>query len=481
MAGIGFELNRLVQRDNLKDVVRAYVYTALAAVGPWVYTVCVLAFITAVQGSGAESGLTYFRTIIVYNFSVSLVLTAPIFMIATRVLSDAIHAYNVTAIPTTMHKCVWLAIIVNLPVAILWYVINPLTFSDFYILDVETKIVSFANIMLIAIIWVLAVFLLALKDYMAVSKAFLIGHLAAFFLIWFNSYFTGEPLSAFILLLYFNIGLAVIICVLIARIWAEYPYRYNKNFRLWPFFKQYWPLALGGLFYNAGIWVDKWLMWFAPESVQLPSLMRFFPAYDHAMFLAILCTVPAFVLFIVVVETNFFNHYQRFFGDILSHRPLSRIMRRHGDLLESVHDGSRQLMLTQALFSMVFIAFAPFLVHFLHGTYAETSILRIGALGGFFHLLMLAATIILSYFDCRKQVMWIYFVFMASNFIFTLVTLELGFPYYGYGYFFASVLSFMIGATILFAHLRDLLYHSYITNNLSVKDLKLATSVEEQF
>ena len=64
------------------------------------------------------------------------------------------------------------------------------------------------------------------------------------------------------------------------------------------------------------------------ESHQLPSQMCF-PAYDHAMFLAIISTVPAFVLFVVVVETNFFNHYQRFFGDILSHKPLKRIMRRH--------------------------------------------------------------------------------------------------------------------------------------------------------
>ena len=32
MAGIGFELNRLVKRQ-FKNVVRAYIYTALAAVG----------------------------------------------------------------------------------------------------------------------------------------------------------------------------------------------------------------------------------------------------------------------------------------------------------------------------------------------------------------------------------------------------------------------------------------------------------------
>lgn len=474
MAGIGFELNRLVKRDNLKDVARAYMYTALAAVGPWVYTVCVLAFITAVQGGGAESGLVHFRTIVVYNFSISLVLTAPIFMIATRVLSDAIHAYNVTAVPTTMQKCIWLALLFNVPVGLLWYG------TDFYIFDIGTKISAFANIVLISIIWVLAVFLLALKDYMAVSKAFLVGHLVAFYLIWSSTYFFDNVLSAMWLLVFFNLGLVFIACVLIARIWAEYPYRYNKKFKLTPFFRQYWQLALLGLFYNAAIWADKWLMWFAPESVQLSSLMRIFPAYDHAMFMAIICAVPAFVFFVVSVETNFFNHYQRFYGDIIAHRPLSRVMRRHGSLLQSVNDGARQLMLTQGIFTLIFIAFAPFLVTFLQGTMAETSILRLGALGAFFHLLMLAATVILSYFDCRRQVMWVYLLFLVVNVIATVITIQAGYAYYGYGYFLASLVSFIAAAGIMIAHLKNLLYHSFITNNLSVGDLEMASKVEEQ-
>lgn len=472
MAGIGFELNRLVKRDNLIDVARAYLYTAVAAVGPWIYTVFVLAFITIVQGGGDGSDLVNFRTIVIYNFSVSLVLSAPIFMLATRVLSDSIHAYNVTAVPTTMYKCIKLSLLVNLPIGLLWYM------TDFYLLDVPVKVMAFANLTAISIIWVLAVFLLALKDYMAVSKSFLIGHLVAFFLIFFGP----TPMSDLWLLVCFNIGLIIIAAMLISRIWAEYPYAYDKSFKLMPFFKQYWPLAMGGLFYNAAIWSDKWLMWMAPESVQIPSLMRIFPAYDHAVFLAIVFTVPAFVLFVISVETNFFNHYQRFFGDILLHRPLKRIMKRHGDLLGSVHEGGRHLMLIQALFTLVAIAFAPVIVNWLSGTRAEINIFRLAALGGFFHLLMLAATIILSYFDCRRQVMWIYFAFLVMNTVFTSITIwapGFGFGYYGYGYFFASLFSFLIASAMLFLHLKHLLYHSFITNNLSVRNMKLAENVDK--
>lgn len=474
MAGIGFELNRLIKRDNLIDVLRAYVYTAVAAVGPWLYTVIVLALITLIQGSGADKDLVNFRTIVVYNFSVSLVLTAPIFMVATRVLSDSIHAYNVTAVPTTMHKCVLLALCVNLPVGLVWYM------TDFYHFTTSVSVMGFINLATIAIIWVLAVFLLALKDYMAVSKAFLLGHLLALFLILVPTNLGYIPLSDMWLLSCFNTGLITIAMLLVARIFAEYPYEYDSKFRLTPFFQQYWPLALGGLFYNAAIWVDKWWMWHAPESIQLESLMRIFPAYDHAMFLAIVFTVPAFVLFIVSVETNFFNHYQRFFGDILEHRPLKRIMQRHGELINSVHDGARQLMLTQALFSLIAIAFAPVIITALKGTEAEMSIFRLGALGGFFHLLLLANTIILSYFDCRRQVMWIYAAFLLMNIVFTWLSIDMGYAYYGYGYFFSTVFSFVISVGVMFSHLRHLLYHAFITNNLSVRSPALAERVESQ-
>ena len=78
---------------------------------------CVLAFITLVQGSGAESGLTLFQPL-VYNFSVSLFNGADIY--DCHAYSDTIHAYNVTAVHDNQ-KCTWLAILVNLPLGILWY------------------------------------------------------------------------------------------------------------------------------------------------------------------------------------------------------------------------------------------------------------------------------------------------------------------------------------------------------------------------
>ena len=84
-------------------------------------------------------------------------------------------------------------------------------------------------------------------------------------------------------------------------------------------------------------------------------------------------------------------------------------------------------------------------------------------------VLVLFATIILSYFDCRRATMWIYVFYFVANTLLTLVFMQQGYAFYGYGFFLASALTFLVAATVLFAHVRKLPYHAFITNNNSVK------------
>jgi uncharacterized membrane protein len=74
--------------------------------------------------------------------------------------------------------------------------------------------------------------------------------------------------------------------------------------------------------------------------------------------------------------------------------------------------------------------------------------------------------------------MWIFFFYFISNTILTLVFMQMGYEYYGYGFFLASALSFFLAAAILFAHVRKLPYHAFITNNNSVKVTKVKTSAD---
>ena len=244
------------------------------------------------------------------------------------------------------------------------------------------------------------------------------------------------------------------------------------------YFRKYWHLAAGGFLYNAAIWVDKWIMWFAPESVQLDSKLRFYPDYDSAMFLSAMSIMPSIALFVFAIETNFFHHYRRFYGNILAHASLRRIRQFHGKIIEAIVEGARSIVVIQGVLAFLFILLAPQIFEHLRMFFIQLGIFRLGVLGAFFQVLLLFATIILSYFDCRRANMWIFVFYLASNTILTLIFMQQGYAYYGYGFFLASALTFFLAAAVLMSHVRKLPYHAFISNNNSVKVPKVHTSAD---
>ena len=242
----------------------------------------------------------------------------------------------------------------------------------------------------------------------------------------------------------FNIGITWIVFSLIGKIFAEYPYRITPETDLRRYFGKYWELAVGGCLYNAAIWADKWLMWmFAPEAVTLPSKMTYYPDYDSAMFLAyltiVLTTMAIFIL--SSIETAFFVRYQRFYYDILEHKPLATVRQNHRILISTLFSSSRNFFVIQGAITLVCVLTAAKLFEMFQINYLQISIFRLGTLGAFFHVLMLFELIILSYFDCRRFTMWIQGIFLVLNSVLTLITISMGFPFYGYGYFFSCLIA----------------------------------------
>ncbi|MBV8939451.1 MAG: exopolysaccharide Pel transporter PelG [Alphaproteobacteria bacterium] len=459
MAGIGFVLQKLTNKDDLLGVARAYTHAAFAAVGPWVFTAIALGAITLFFSNYfAVEELLNFRIIVIYNFGFSLVLAAPIFMVITRYLADAIHRQDVTQSPSILLLALILVWLLQVPVAVLFYL-------GYVELPLMLKLSAIANLYLISAIWLLAVFVTALKDYMAVTRAFGIGMLLGVVL----AQLLKAPYGATGMLNGFSIGLTWIAFSLVAKIFAEYPYTLNSTNGFRHYFSKYWELAVTGIFYNAAIWIDKWIMWFSPEATVLPSKMRMYPDYDSAMFFAYLTIVPAMSVFMLSVETNFFVRYKQFYFDILEHKPLSRIRQNQQAIIDSLVGSARNFAVVQGTICFVTIVLAARLLAVLNINYMQIGIFRLGCLGAFFQVLMLFEYIILSYFDCRRAAMVTQALFLGCNAIFTIITMHMGFPYYGYGYFLACVVGFVATSVVLFNHLRKLPYHAFITNNNSLR------------
>ncbi len=459
MAGIGFVLRKLTRRDDLLGIMQGYTHAAMASSGPWLFTVLSLGAISALTADlDRLYDVTTFRLVVIYNFAFSLVFTGPILLVATRYLSDMIYRKDVSGAVGMLLGSLFLAFATQAIVVVPFY----LFFID---LNLLVQLAAIANYFLITGIWVVSIFLTAMKDFKAITRAFATGMLLGAF----AAVYLSLDLGALGMLIGFSAGLVLIVFGLIARIFAEYPCVSIRPFGFFDYYRPYWDLAAAGLVYNTAIWIDKWVMWMAPEREIGHGGFVTFPDYDSAMFLAYLTVVPSLAAFVLTVETAFFEKYLAFYRDIQHHATYRRIADNQRALVTTVMRSGRNLLILQGAICFVTIALAPAIFGAMGFNFLQLGMFRIGVLGAFFQMLILALTVIIAYFDLRRVALRIYVLMLVTNGLFSWVTLELGFAYYGYGYFLSMLVTFIAAAGLTGYYLGRLPYLTFVRNNASVQ------------
>ena len=186
------------------------------------------------------------------------------------------------------------------------------------------------------------------------------------------------------------------------------------------------------------------------------------------MFLAYLTIVPALAVFMVTVETEFFEDYQRFYRDIGDHGTLGQINDNQTRLIGTVLNGLRSVLILQSVIAVLAIFLAPEIVGATSGSYAQIAIFRFGVLGALFHVLILFCMILLQYFDARRPALMVQVVFLVTNAGATWFTIDLGFAYLGYGYFVAALITFVVAMALVLRVMSRLPYLAFVRNNPSV-------------
>ena len=466
MAGVGFELRRLMRTDNLTGLVRAYAHASVVSSGPWLLTVISLATITwLVIDYGTMPELELFRTILIYNFAFSLTLTSPVALLTSRFLSDQIYLKNVELAPGMLLGSLVINFAIQGPIAVAYYALVPDIPSDLAVLAV-------VNYLTIVALWQIAVFLTALKDFRTITIAFACGIVVATI----ASIDLASAHGAMGLLGGFTIGLSLIIFIVIARIFAEYRYSLKRPFAFLAYCGSYWQLPLAGLLYGAAIWVDKWIMWFAPEGTRPVAGMATHPFYNSAMFFAYLSIVPALALFMIMTETAFFERYVAYYRTIQRHGSYRQILELQKEISDTLSGNLRNLIVLQGSVTFIAIVIAPQILEMFGAAYHHIGVFRIGVLGAFFHALFLFATIVLTYFDLRRDVLIVNAVFLVGNAAFTFLTWGLGFAYYGYGYFLSALIAGCLALGITWVRLGRLPYLTFVVCNPSVSRPQSAQS-----
>jgi uncharacterized membrane protein len=458
MAGIGFELRKLARRDDLMSVVASFAHASVVSTGPWIMTVLALGAIDIIGARWLDQEeMKVFRIIIIYNFGFSLVAAGPLMMIATRYLADRIYEKKVAEAPGMLIGG-FIVLLIQIPI-VGWF------YGVYAALDPAVRVAAVANYFVISFIWYVSIFLSALRDFRSITLGFAIGMSTAFAF----AVLIGERWGAAGMLSGFSIGLALLLSIQVARVLVEFPYGFLRPFAFLSAARKYWELTLGALFYNLAVWVDKWVMWTLPDRDEIAAVMVSYPLYDSTMFLAYLTVVPAIAVFVLSVETDFFERYQNFYKDVSGHAPWRKLGEDHQEILASLSRGLRNVVVLQGCITAFVVLSAPKILSLIGVNLIGLGMFRLGVIGSFFHVLMAFVSVILAYFDLRRKLLFVYFLLFITNLGFSLVSMQMGFAYYGYGFFLSALVTLIVAYGLAAWSVGRLPYMTFIANNPSVK------------
>lgn len=440
MAGIGFELRKLLARDSYAGFLGAYGYAGLACSGPWVVSIGgVLAIGLLATGvvQPAER-VTQFLVAITWLMAGSLLLTGPLQLLFARFVADRIYEQRRDRILPNLLGGLEITTIASGALASLF--VYP-SFDE----TLACRALLVANFVVLCDGWVLVVLLSGVKAYRTVSGLFLASYLLSV-----GAAVALRPFGLEGLLAGFLIGQAAALFGMLALVLRAFPGEMRIRFDfLDPRQAHYELAAVGGVFY-LGVWVDKAIFWLNPSTSE-PVLgpLRYSLIYDLPIFFAYLSAIPAMTAFFFRLEADFADRCQEFFESVRGGAPLHQLEQIRDGMLDCVRRGLLEIVKVQGLTLVFVFAAGPAMLRTARISPLYLRLLYVDTAAVSLQVLFLAILNVLFYLDQRKAALGLSVVFAAGNLIFTLVTQQLGPTWYGFGFAGSALVASGAGLLLL--------------------------------
>src|SRR2546426_5235875 len=425
MAGIGFRLKRLIAEESYGGWLRAHLYGAVLSAGPWLLSIFTLASLSLLsRGIVDDPARDLFRTMVAWTYSFSLVTTGALQMVITRQLADALYLGRLGVVVTAFRWTMGWTALAHLGLGAIFYGLAPG-------LPPGARLFGVMLLVVVSSTWMAMIFVGAAQDYASVVAA---------------------------------------------RIEREFPARGDaERLRFGRALRKYRALAVAGTCYNAAIVADRVVFWCSAEGRRVSSWFWTSP-YDTAVFLAYLSVVPSLTIFLVRVETDFYDRFREYYGAVSKHGTLAQVLHAKERMAECLRESLRRVFLAQGPLSLALIAFAPWIAAGLGLDRLQAAMLRPLLVGAALHILALFGTIILLYFDRRREAAEVSAIFLVANLALTAAILWAGPRFYGQGYPMAALLAAAWAYHRLEQTLRDLEYLTFASQPMVPEDQPAAAS-----
>jgi uncharacterized membrane protein len=459
VAGIGFRLKALLREDVTGGWIRAHVYGAVVSSGPWLLSVLTLATLSALARSVvADAAQDLFRSMVAYTYTFTLITTGAVQMVVTRHLADELFTGRSGALRPIFRWSIGATAVVHAVLAGLFYGLAPELTWAMRVLGVGLTVV-------VACTWIAMIFVGALQDYASVGRAFLVGNVASLV----AALGLGRLAGPAGYVAGFALGQAAIFFTLAARVEREFPGEApDEERRLLRAFRRYPDLAVAGLLYNVAIAIDRIIFWASPAGWRVTSWF-FGSVYDTPLYLAYISTVPALAIFLVRVETEFYDAYRTYYGAVIKQGTLRQILDAKATMARSLRESLRRLLQVQTPVVVLLLVLTPWIAGAIGLERGQFGIFRAAVVGATLHVFALFLTIMLLYFDRRRVGLEVSAVFLAANACLTLASLAAGPRLHGFGYALAALVTCCWAYWRLEQTFRDLEFITFSAQPLAPK------------
>ena len=454
MAGIGFELRKLLNRDSYTGLLQAYVYASIISSGPWVLSILGILIIGVMSVSVVvpQYMVTQFQTSVTYLIAGSLIATGPIQLAFTRFIADRLYEKQEDRVLPNFNGVLLLVTCVC--------GLGGLALAAFAFQGVNNlyRLLMLTGFVLLSNIWVATIFLSGLKQYRAIVALYALGYgitVAAALLL--------RPLGLEGLLLGFVLGQGVLLLGMVLIVLRAYPasefiaFEFARPGAMFP------TIMAVGFFYNLAIWLDKFMFWYSDATGNVVvGPLRASVIYDLPVFLAYLSILPGMAVFLVRMETDFVEYYQRFFDAVREGATLDYLEELRDEMVLTVRRGLFEIIKIQAIASLIVLIAGPKLLEWAGIPQLYLPLLYVDVVAAGLQVVLLGLLNVFFYLDKRRTVLAVTALFLALNGLFTWGTLYLGVTWFGYGFALAVLVTVVAGFYLLDRKLESLEYETFM-------------------
>lgn len=458
MAGIGFEIRNLLRRDSFLGFFRAYAYAGVIGSGPWILS---FAGILLIHILGRRLGIpvrliTQFQTSVTYVIAASLIFSGILTLAFTRYAADRIYEDRHDKVAPAYLGALAL---VTAGGGCLGFLLAAFSFPDQSPVYRAFLAMSFVTM---NGIWLSASLLSGLKRYLALVGLFGAGYAVV---VAASLALRGHGLEG--LLGGFLLGHFLMLAGMIRLILRGFPpAKTGGSLVAYGFLERrhrYLSLAFAAVAFHLGIWVDKFCFWFSPHLGQtIIGPLRSSLIYDIPIFLSYVATLPGMAVFLVRMETDFVEKHRNYYGAIHAGATLAQIGEAKDEMVDTIRLGLLEIAKIQALGVLLAMIWGPTMLRWLGISQLYLHLLYIDVVAAGLQVVFLGLCNVLFYLDKRKAVLGLSLLLLSANFLLTLLSMELGAEFYGYGFAAALLITVLAGLWTLDRNLHDLEFRTFM-------------------